>query len=92
MIGLDTNILVRFLVHDDEEQYGHVDRFFTERTVGDPAFVALVVVVLAAGTRRVGRGRRAFLPMALAVEVLVAVWLGINAVRDMGPWPDLTGP
>ena len=45
MIGVDTNVLVRFLVRDDEEQYARVDRFFAERTVGDPAFVALVVVV-----------------------------------------------
>jgi predicted nucleic-acid-binding protein len=45
MIAVDTNILVRFLVHDDEKQYERVERFFTERTVGDPVFVTLVVVV-----------------------------------------------
>ena len=44
MIGVDTNVLVRFLVHDDEEQFDRADRFFTERTVADPAFIALVVV------------------------------------------------
>jgi predicted nucleic-acid-binding protein len=45
MIGVDTNVLVRFLVHDDPEQGARADRFFAERSVGDPAFVSLVVVV-----------------------------------------------
>ena len=56
MIGADTNVLIRFLVHDDQEQASRADRFFAERSIADPAFISLVVIVEATWvlTRRYG--------------------------------------
>ena len=45
MIGVDTNVLVRFLVHDDKVQAARADRFFADRSIADPAFVSLIVIV-----------------------------------------------
>jgi len=44
MIGIDTNILVRHLTRDDQQQSRRVQRFFQARSSDDPAFVSLVVV------------------------------------------------
>jgi len=44
MIGLDTNVLVRFFVGDDEAQAATATRYLSERTADDPAFVSVVVV------------------------------------------------
>jgi len=43
MIGLDTNILVRFLTQDDEVQCKIVNRFFGKLTTESPAFVNNIV-------------------------------------------------
>lgn len=45
MIGVDTNVLLRLFVNDNEPQHKAVRRFITERNPGDPAFVPLVVLV-----------------------------------------------
>lgn len=45
MIGLDTNVLLRFLVPDDDrDQHAIVARFMAQRTASDPAFVSLVTL------------------------------------------------
>jgi predicted nucleic-acid-binding protein len=45
MIGVDTNILLRYIVQDDAEQYVKAERFLKARTADDPAFVSLIVLV-----------------------------------------------
>jgi predicted nucleic-acid-binding protein len=46
MIGLDTNVLVRFLVRDDEEQYERARRRIRrEAQTGEPAIISLVVLL-----------------------------------------------
>lgn len=44
MIGVDTNVLVRFFVEDDARQTESARRFLRQRTVDDPAFVSAVVL------------------------------------------------
>jgi predicted nucleic-acid-binding protein len=44
MIGVDTNVLVRFFVRDDPRQGSLADRFMNERTSDDPAFISVIVV------------------------------------------------
>jgi predicted nucleic-acid-binding protein len=44
MIGVDTNVLARLFVDDDERQSRSARSFFQLRTADDPAFVSLVVV------------------------------------------------
>ncbi|MEO8527621.1 MAG: type II toxin-antitoxin system VapC family toxin [Pseudolysinimonas sp.] len=45
MIGVDTNVLVRHLVHDDPSQVARVDSFFADRSIADPAYVSLICLV-----------------------------------------------
>jgi predicted nucleic-acid-binding protein len=45
MIGVDTNVLVRFFVRDDMRQGASAERFMNERTTDDPAFVSVVAIV-----------------------------------------------
>lgn len=43
-VGVDTNVLVRFLVADDDSQNKRARRFISERSATDPAYVSFVVV------------------------------------------------
>lgn len=45
MNAVDTNILLRYIVNDDAEQYAKAEAFLKARTADDPAFVTLVVLV-----------------------------------------------
>ena len=46
MIGLDTNVLVRFLVRDDEAQYERARRLIRrEAQAGEPACISLIVLL-----------------------------------------------
>jgi predicted nucleic-acid-binding protein len=89
MIGVDTNVLVRFLARDDEKQFVRAQRFFSERTVGDPAFIALVVVIESVWVLR-GRYRlgmeaiaKAILALLTADEVVIqAPDVVRRAIRD----------
>ena len=46
MIGIDTNVLLRLLVRDDEAQVRAAERFFaTHCSPENPAFVSLIVIV-----------------------------------------------
>lgn len=44
MIAVDTNILLRFVLHDDDVQFAKASAFFDKRTSDDPAFVSLIVL------------------------------------------------
>jgi predicted nucleic-acid-binding protein len=44
VIGIDTNILVRFLVDDDHDQRTSARDWLAERTADDPAYVGAVVI------------------------------------------------
>jgi predicted nucleic-acid-binding protein len=45
MIGLDTNVLVRYLVEDDEAQAAAAVRTIEDLSADDPGFVSMVVIV-----------------------------------------------
>jgi predicted nucleic-acid-binding protein len=44
VIGLDTNVLLRFLVDDDPTQNEMARRFLSARTIGDPVFISAVTI------------------------------------------------
>lgn len=44
MIAVDTNVLLRFVLRDDEEQFTRASAFFNGRTADDPAFISLIVL------------------------------------------------
>lgn len=52
MKALDTNVLLRFVMRDDENQFAKASGFLESRTPDDPAFVSLVVLVELAWTLR----------------------------------------
>lgn len=45
MIALDTNVLLRFIVRDDDEQYRSAKRLVDRLTVEQPGFLTTVVLV-----------------------------------------------
>lgn len=45
MIGVDTNVLLRFLIADDPVQHRLAAEFVRGRSASDPAFVSIVVLV-----------------------------------------------
>ncbi len=60
MIGLDTNVLVRYLVQDDEVQSSIASKIIDGLTQDDPGFISSVVLaetswVLATSSYRLGR-------------------------------------
>ena len=49
MLGIDTNVLVRFLVRDDESQFVKARGVITRRTAAEDLFVSLVVLAEPSG-------------------------------------------
>ena len=46
MIGLDTNVLVRFLVRDDEDEFDRARRFIRRQAqIGEPVRIGLLVLL-----------------------------------------------
>jgi predicted nucleic-acid-binding protein len=45
MIGVDTNVLLRFHVADDAAQHATAASFFADRSERSPAYISLVVLV-----------------------------------------------
>jgi predicted nucleic-acid-binding protein len=45
MIGLDTNIVVRYLTHDDPAQTARAIKLFASLSADDPGFLSLIVLV-----------------------------------------------
>lgn len=66
MIGVDTNVLVRFLVEDDPEQNALARDFFSERSAEDPAFVSATVIAETVWVL----SRRLKLPLATVSDLL----------------------
>jgi predicted nucleic-acid-binding protein len=44
MIGVDTNVLIRFLVDDDPDQNARARAFLSARSFSDPAFVSAITL------------------------------------------------
>lgn len=44
MIGVDTNVLIRLLIEESPEQTALAVEFFKQRSIGDPAYVSLIVI------------------------------------------------
>ena len=44
MIGIDTNVLLRFILADDAAQFKSAQAFLNARSADDPAFVPLLVL------------------------------------------------
>jgi len=44
MIGVDTNLLLRLLINDDQAQHDAAKSFFALRSAVDPAYISIVVV------------------------------------------------
>jgi predicted nucleic-acid-binding protein len=46
MVGLDTNVLIRFLVRDDEEQFARAEKLIRRSAnAGEPAHISLLVLL-----------------------------------------------
>lgn len=69
MIGIDTNILVRLFVRDDQTQTDQVVKFFNARSPETPAFVGLIVLVETVWCLQhaYGYGRQSILQMMQAL-------------------------
>ena len=63
--ALDTNVLLRFVMRDDENQFAKASDFLGSRTPDNPAFISLVVLVEFAWTlrQRYGRSRNEILAL-----------------------------
>ena len=66
MIGIDTNVIVRFLVDDDAEQNAEARRFLLVRTADDPAYLSAVALTEAIWVLN----RRMAYPMRQVVSML----------------------
>ncbi|AYD02075.1 type II toxin-antitoxin system VapC family toxin [Neorhizobium sp. NCHU2750] len=66
MIGIDTNVLVRFLVDEQSEQSEAARRFLSERSADSPAYISAVVLAETVWVLN----RRMRYPMATIVQVL----------------------
>jgi predicted nucleic-acid-binding protein len=69
VIGVDTNVLVRFLTADDPRQHRTALAFFRERTPADPAYVSAVTLAETAWLLR----RRYGLPSEEILESLTMI-------------------
>lgn len=72
MKALDTNVLLRFVTRDDEDQFAKAVAFLGSRTPDDPAFISLVVLVEFAWTLRQRYGRSRSDIRALVMTLLEA--------------------
>jgi len=99
MIGLDTNVLLRYLVQDDPEQAAQAEKFIGEKcSMDDPAFINRIVLcelvwVLEAGYRY-PRGRVAtaletiFRIRQFVIEDAQEAWSSLTAYRLGGDFAD----
>jgi predicted nucleic-acid-binding protein len=65
MIGVDTNVLLRLFVNDNEAQHKAVQAFFGRRAAGDAAFISSIVLaeLIWALSKRYGYPRRRILDL-----------------------------
>ena len=91
MTGIDTNVLVRYIMQDDPKQAAVATRWIESLTVESPGFVPLVVIVelgwVLEGAYSLDRNQlaEAFEALLRAKEIVIeqaaVVW---NAVRTFG--------
>jgi len=65
LIGLDTNILVRFFTHDDPCQVPHAERLMKSLTRTEPGWIALATILELVWviTSKAGGNRREVIPI-----------------------------
>ena len=65
MIGLDTNILVRFFTHDDPRQVPLAEQFMSSLTRTEPGWIATATILELVWviTRKAGGNRRQVIPI-----------------------------
>lgn len=99
MIGLDTNVLVRYLAQDDPKQTAAVTRLFESLSTASPAFVSQVVLVetvwvlqsrYAVDASQIGQVVETLLRTeAIKVERADIVWQALRRFRQgSGDFPD----
>lgn len=44
LVGIDTNVLLRYLTHDDDAQYARAERFLESLTAESPGFITQVTL------------------------------------------------
>ena len=79
MIGLDTNVLVRYVMRDDPVQTGVADRVMSRLTAREPGYVSLVVLVELWWVLSRSYRRRAAESAALFAELVTTDELRIEA-------------
>ena len=94
MIGLDTNVLVRYIMQDDTRQSPHATRIVESLTPETPGFVPLVAIVelswVLSSAYELSRGQlieavEALLrTKELVVECGETVWKGLRLFRRRG--------
>jgi predicted nucleic-acid-binding protein len=73
MIGLDTNVLVRYLTQDDAVQSAKATELFEQRLTGDePGFVSIVAMAETAWVLERNYGLKAY-ELAAAIERMLQV-------------------
>jgi len=78
MIGIDTNVLMRYLTNDDTAQSPRARELLTGRTTDDPAFISTVTLVEAVwtlSTARYGYAQAAILDVVAALASIETVCL-----------------
>ena len=80
MIGLDTNVLVRYLVQDDPVQSAKATAVIEQQlTEDDPGFVSIVAMVETAWVLDTAYG---FAPAAIAVAIERLLQIDVLVVQD----------
>ena len=80
MIGVDTNVLLRFLVDDDAEQNDVARRFLSERTEEDPVYLSASVLAETVWVLR----RRLGYPQPQITEMLCHLLESAEVVVEYG--------
>jgi predicted nucleic-acid-binding protein len=99
MIGLDTNVLVRYLAQDDPKQTAAATKLFGSLSAASPAFISQVVLAetvwvlqsrYTADAARIGQVVETLLRAdAVQVERADVVWRALRRFRqDQGDFPD----
>jgi predicted nucleic-acid-binding protein len=99
MIGLDTNVLVRYLAQDDPKQTAVATRLFGSLSVASPAFVSQVVLAetvwvlqsrYAAAASQIGQVVETLLRTeVIQVERADVAWRALRRFRQgQGDFPD----
>lgn len=95
MIGLDTNVLVRYLTQDDPAQSAHANAFIDEKlSPSEPGIIGHIVLCKAIGTSTIVTTEAPTGPMADALKQLSVELAqdGIEIITLRRPWDDLAWP